>query len=118
KGAFATAHSARQGKIEQAARGTLFLDEVGEMSPAVQAKFLHVLQEREFQRVGGSDAVAADVRVLAATSRDLRAAVDRGTFREDLYYRLAVFDIPLPALRDRAEDVPVLTDAFLESIGR
>jgi transcriptional regulator with GAF, ATPase, and Fis domain len=118
KGAFTGALSARAGKIEQAAKGVLFLDEVGEMSPAVQAKFLRVLQEREFQRVGGSRTLLADVRVLAATNRDLKAAIARGTFREDLYYRLAVFDIPLPPLRERPEDIELLTDAFLESIGR
>jgi transcriptional regulator with GAF, ATPase, and Fis domain len=118
KGAFTGALSARAGKIEQAAKGVLFLDEVGEMSPAVQAKFLRVLQEREFQRVGGSRTLSADVRVLAATNRDLKAAIARGTFREDLYYRLAVFDIALPPLRERREDIGLLTDAFLESIGR
>jgi transcriptional regulator with GAF, ATPase, and Fis domain len=117
KGAFTGALSARTGKIEQAAGGVLFLDEVGEMSPAVQAKFLRVLQEREFQRVGGTRTLKADVRVLAATNRDLKAAIARGTFREDLYYRLAVFDIALPPLRERPEDVSLLTDAFLESIG-
>jgi transcriptional regulator with GAF, ATPase, and Fis domain len=118
KGAFTGALSTRAGKIEQAAGGLLFLDEVGEMSPGVQAKFLRVLQEREFQRVGGARTLKADVRVLAATNRDLKAAIARGTFREDLYYRLAVFDIALPALRERPEDIPLLTDAFLESIGR
>jgi transcriptional regulator with GAF, ATPase, and Fis domain len=118
KGAFTGALSARAGKIEQAAKGVLFLDEVGEMSPAVQAKFLRVLQEREFQRVGGSRTLAADIRVLAATNRDLKAAIARGTFREDLYYRLAVFDIALPPLRERADDIALLTDSFLESIGR
>jgi transcriptional regulator with GAF, ATPase, and Fis domain len=118
KGAFTGALSARAGKIEQAAQGVLFLDEVGEMSPAMQAKFLRVLQEREYQRVGATRTLKADVRVLAATNRDLKAAIARGTFREDLYYRLAVFDIALPPLRDRPEDVPLLTDAFLESIGR
>jgi len=118
KGAFTGALSARTGKIEQAARGVLFLDEVGEMSPAVQAKFLRVLQEREFQRVGGSRTLTADVRVLAATNRDLKAAIARGTFREDLYYRLAVFDITLPPLRERRDDIALLTDAFVEMIGR
>jgi len=118
KGAFTGALSARAGRIEQAAKGVLFLDEVGEMSPAVQAKFLRVLQEREFQRVGGSRTLSADVRVLAATNRDLKAAIGRGTFREDLYYRLAVFDITLPPLRERHEDITLLTDAFVESVGR
>jgi DNA-binding NtrC family response regulator len=118
KGAFTGAVAARQGRVEQAQRGVLFLDEVGEMSPSVQAKFLRVLQEREFQRLGGAQTVKADVRVLAATNRDLPAAVARGAFREDLYYRLAVFDIALPPLRERADDVLVLADAFLEEIGR
>jgi transcriptional regulator with GAF, ATPase, and Fis domain len=118
KGAFTGAHSAHPGRIEQAGGGTLFLDEVAEMSPTVQAKFLRVLQEREYQRLGGTRTVRADVRVIAATNRDLRAAIARGTFREDLYYRLAVFDIALPALRERYEDIPLLVDAFLEEVGR
>jgi transcriptional regulator with GAF, ATPase, and Fis domain len=96
----------------------LFLDEVGEMSPSVQAKFLRVLQEREYQRLGGSRTLKADVRVLAATNRNLKAAISQGSFREDLYYRLAVFDIALPPLRDRPEDVAVLVEAFLDEIGR
>jgi formate hydrogenlyase transcriptional activator len=118
KGAFTGALSARPGKIEQAAGGVLFLDEVGEMSSAVQAKFLRVLQEREYQRLGGTRTLKADARVLAATNRDLKAAIAAGTFREDLYYRLAVFDIALPALRERPDDIPLLVDAFLEEIGR
>ncbi|HUL83069.1 MAG TPA: sigma 54-interacting transcriptional regulator [Gammaproteobacteria bacterium] len=118
KGAFTGALSAHPGRIEQAAAGVLFLDEVGEMSPSVQAKFLRVLQEREFQRLGATRAQRADVRVLAATNRDLKTMVARGTFREDLYYRLAVFDIALPPLRERREDIPLLTEAFLESVGR
>jgi transcriptional regulator with GAF, ATPase, and Fis domain len=118
KGAFTGALSVRAGRIEQAARGVLFLDEVGEMSPSVQAKFLRVLQEREFQRLGGVRTLKADVRVLAATNRDLKTMIAGGTFREDLYYRLAVFDIPLPPLRERPDDIPLLTDAFLEGLGR
>jgi len=118
KGAFTGAHAARAGKIEQAAGGVLFLDEVGEMSPIVQAKLLRVLQEREFQRVGGSRTLAADLRVLAATNRDLQAGIARGTFREDLYYRLAVFDIALPPLRERGEDVLLLAEDFLAELGR
>jgi transcriptional regulator with GAF, ATPase, and Fis domain len=118
KGAFTGALSQRAGRIEQAAGGVLFLDEVGEMSPAVQAKFLRVLQEREYQRLGGTRTLKAEVRVLAATNRDLRAAIRQGGFREDLYYRLAVFEIGLPALRERPEDVLVLAEAFLEEIGR
>jgi transcriptional regulator with GAF, ATPase, and Fis domain len=118
KGAFTGAMASRAGRIEQAARGVLFLDEVGEMSPAVQAKFLRVLQEREYERLGGMRTLKADVRVLAATNRDLKAAIAHGTFREDLYYRLAVFDIALPALRDRPEDIPLLVEAFLDEVGR
>ncbi len=117
RGAFTGADRARAGRLEQAASGVLFLDEVGEMSPAVQAKVLRVLQEREFQRLGGSRAVKADVRVIAATNRDLDAAMARGEFREDLYYRLRVFEIRLPPLRERREDVLPLAQAFLEEIG-
>ena len=118
RGAFTGAQATRAGRIEQAAGGVLFLDEVGEMSASVQAKFLRVLQEREYQRLGGLRTLRADVRVLAATNRDLKAAIARGMFREDLYYRLAVFDIELPPLRERAEDIPVMVDAFLEEIAR
>jgi transcriptional regulator with GAF, ATPase, and Fis domain len=118
RGAFTGAQAARAGRIEQAAGGVLFLDEVAEMSPAVQAKFLRVLQEREFQRLGGSGTLRADVRVIAATNRDPRAAMARGTLREDLYYRLSVFEIALPPLRERPEDILLLAEAFLEEIGR
>ncbi|MBX7183764.1 MAG: sigma 54-interacting transcriptional regulator, partial [Vicinamibacteria bacterium] len=122
RGAFTGALSARTGKLEQAAGGVLFLDEVGEMSPLVQAKFLRVLQEREFQRVGGSRILKADVRVVAATNRDPRRAIEAGLFREDLYYRLSVFEIHLPPLRERPDDILVLAQAFLEelaeSVGR
>lgn len=118
KGAFTGALAARPGRLEQAGGGVLFLDEVGEMTPAVQAKFLRVLQEREFQRLGSTRTSKADVRVLAATNRDLKSAVGRGSFREDLYYRLAVFEIPLPPLRERPGDIPVLARAFLDEIGR
>jgi transcriptional regulator with PAS, ATPase and Fis domain len=117
KGAFTGSVAARPGRIEQAAGGVLFLDEVGEMSPAVQAKFLRVLQEREFQRLGGARALKADVRVVAATNRDLAAAMSRGSFREDLYYRLHVFEIRLPPLRERPEDIPALLEVFLKEIG-
>ena len=105
------------GRLEQAAGGTLFLDEIGEMSPLVQAKLLRVLQEREFQRVGGTRVIRADVRVLAATNRDLTEAIARGEFREDLYYRLNVFEIAIPPLRERREDVLPLAEAFLEELG-
>jgi transcriptional regulator with GAF, ATPase, and Fis domain len=118
KGAFTGALATRPGRIEQAAGGVLFLDEVGEMSPAVQAKFLRVLQEREYQRLGGTRTLRAEVRVLAATNRDLKAGILKGAFREDLYYRLAVFDIALPPLRERPEDILLLVDAFLEELGR
>jgi transcriptional regulator with GAF, ATPase, and Fis domain len=117
KGAFTGSVAARPGRIEQAAGGVLFLDEVAEMSPAVQAKFLRVLQEREFQRLGGARALKADVRVVAATNRDLAAAMARGHFREDLYYRLHVFEIHIPPLRDRPDDVPALLELFLREIG-
>jgi DNA-binding NtrC family response regulator len=117
KGAFTGATTARPGRIEQAAGGVLFLDEVGEMSPAVQAKMLRVLQEREYQRLGGTRSIKADVRVVAATNRDLEAALARGDFREDLYYRLRVFEIRLPPLRERREDILPLAAAFLEEIG-
>jgi transcriptional regulator with GAF, ATPase, and Fis domain len=118
RGAFTGAQVAHAGKIEQAAGGVLFLDEVAEMSPAMQAKFLRVLEEHEYQRLGGTRTLKAEVRVLAATNRDLKAAIARGTFRKDLYYRLAVFDIALPPLRERPDDISLLTDAFLEATGR
>jgi transcriptional regulator with GAF, ATPase, and Fis domain len=96
----------------------LFLDEVGEMAPAAQAKFLRVLQEREFQRLGGTRVLRTDARIVAATNRDLQKAIANGQFREDLYYRLNVFAIRLPALRDRRDDVLPLSEAFLKEIGR
>ncbi len=109
---------AQAGQIEQAAGGVLFLDEVGEMSPSVQAKFLRVLQEREFQRLGGTRTLKADVRVVAATNRNLQDAIERGTFREDLYYRLHVFEIRLPPLRERPDDILPLSEAFLKEIAK
>ena len=118
RGAFTGAQQAKPGQIELAAGGVLFLDEVAEMSPASQAKFLRVLQEREFQRLGGTRTLKADIRVIAATNRDLLKAMERGDFREDLYHRLQVFDIKLPPLRDRSEDILPLSDAFLQEIGR
>jgi transcriptional regulator with GAF, ATPase, and Fis domain len=117
KGAFTGATAAHAGRIEQAAGGVLFLDEVGEMTPAVQAKLLRVLQEREYQRLGGTRSMKADVRVVAATNRDLEASIARGDFREDLYYRLRVFEIQLPPLRERAQDIVPMAQAFLEEIG-
>jgi transcriptional regulator with PAS, ATPase and Fis domain len=95
----------------------LFLDEVAEMSPSVQAKFLRVLQEREFQRLGGSRVQKADVRVIAATNRDITVALASGQFREDLYYRLKVFEIALPPLRERKEDILLLAESFIQEIG-
>jgi transcriptional regulator with GAF, ATPase, and Fis domain len=118
KGAFTGAFATKIGRIEQASGGTLFLDEIAEMSPAVQAKFLRVLQEREFQRLGGSRTLRADVRVIAATNRDLSKAIARQAFREDLYYRLNVFAIDIPPLRERPEDILVLADTFLGDLGR
>jgi transcriptional regulator with GAF, ATPase, and Fis domain len=117
RGAFTGAVSAKPGRIEQANGGVLFLDEVGEMAPTVQAKLLRVLEEREFQRLGGTRLHHADIRVISATNRDLHGAMQRGEFREDLYYRLGVFEIELPPLRDRAEDVLELADTFLREIG-
>ena len=117
-GAFTGALKAKPGQIEQAAGGVLFLDEVGEMSVTAQAKFLRVLQEREFQRLGGNRVLRADIRVIAATNRDLRKAIERGGFREDLYYRLNVFELKIPPLRERPDDILPLADAFMADIGR
>ena len=118
KGAFTGAFATKVGRMEQAAGGTLFLDEIAEMSPLVQAKFLRVLQEREFQRLGGTRTLKADVRVIAATNRDLSTAITRQTFREDLYYRLNVFQIHIAPLRDRPEDILPLAESFLEELGK
>jgi transcriptional regulator with GAF, ATPase, and Fis domain len=118
RGAYTGATQSKPGRLEQAAGGTLFLDEVGEMSLPAQAKFLRVLQEREFQRLGGTRTLRADARIIAATNRDLPRAIAQGQFREDLYYRLHVFAIPLPALRDRRADVVPLSEAFLAEIGQ
>jgi transcriptional regulator with PAS, ATPase and Fis domain len=118
RGAFTGAQQAKPGQIELAGGGVLFLDEVSEMTPSAQAKFLRVLQEREFQRLGGVRTQKANVRVIAATNRDLKKAVDRGDFREDLYYRLQVFDIHIAPLRERIADVLDLSEAFLEELGR
>lgn len=118
RGAYTGATQSKPGQLEQAAGGTLFLDEVAEMSPSAQAKFLRVLQEREFQRLGGTRVLRTDARVVAATNRDLHRAIANGQFREDLYYRLNVFAIRLPALRDRRDDILPLSEAFLGEIGR
>jgi two-component system NtrC family response regulator len=118
RGAFTGAVATKIGRIEQAHGGTLFLDEIGEMSPLVQAKLLRVLEEREFQRLGGTRTLRADVRLIAATNRDLSRAIERGQFREDLFYRLNVFEIHVPPLRDRPGDIPLLANQFLEELGR
>jgi two-component system, NtrC family, response regulator AtoC len=113
RGAFTGAHTQRRGRIELADGGTFFLDEVGELEPALQAKLLRVLEERSFERLGGSASVTVDVRWIAATNRDLRAMVQEGTFREDLYHRLAVFPIRLPPLRERREDIVPLAESLI-----
>ncbi|MFN0069008.1 MAG: sigma-54-dependent transcriptional regulator [Limisphaerales bacterium] len=113
KGAFTGALERRVGRFEQAQGGTLFLDEIGEIDAATQVKLLRVLSERTFERVGSNRTISVDVRVIAATNKDLRTLVDTGKFREDLYFRLAVIELSLPSLRDRREDVPALAGAFL-----
>jgi len=117
RGAFTGATQSKPGQLEQAGGGTLFLDEVGEMSLPAQAKFLRVLQEKEFQRLGGTRVLRTDARIVAATNRDLSKAIALGTFREDLYYRLNVFAINLPPLRTRPDDVLPLSEAFLAEFG-
>jgi transcriptional regulator with PAS, ATPase and Fis domain len=116
RGAFTGAVGTRQGRVEQAHKGTLFLDEVGTMSPSLQAKLLRVLQEREFERVGDSHTIKIDVRVIAATHSDLARMVAEGTFREDLFYRLNVLPVQLPPLRERREDIPLLVQHFLQRL--
>ena len=113
KGAFTGAHQLKRGKFEVADRGTVFLDEIGEVPANIQTKLLRVLQDHEFERVGGTRSIKADIRVIAATNSDLEQAVREGRFREDLYYRLNVVSITLPPLRERKEDLPVLVDHFL-----
>jgi Nif-specific regulatory protein len=113
-GAFTDARAQKKGRFELADGGTLFLDEVGDLSPATQIKLLRVLQEREFERLGGVAPIKVDVRLVAATNRDLEAAMTKGGFREDLFYRLNVFTVFVPPLRDRRPDVPLLADHFVE----
>ncbi len=118
KGAFTGAVQTKPGRIELASGGTLFLDEIGELRPALQAKLLRVLQEREYERVGGTRTLKADARVIVATNRDLDTAVAAGEFRQDLYYRLKVVTLRLPPLRERREDIPLLADHFLARFAR
>jgi nitrogen regulation protein NR(I) len=118
RGAFTGAERRRIGKFEQAHEGTLFLDEIGDMSPATQAKILRILQEHSFERLGGNETIQNDVRLLAATNKNLEAEVAAGRFRQDLFYRLNVFAIRLPPLRERREDVPLLIEHFLRRFSR
>lgn len=113
KGSFTGASNRRIGRFEEADRGTLFLDEIGDISPSVQVKLLRFVQELEFQRVGGNQTIRADVRIISATNQDLRARIEQGRFREDLFYRLNVVDIVIPPLRERKEDLPALIEHFL-----
>jgi transcriptional regulator with PAS, ATPase and Fis domain len=116
KGAFTGANTTKPGKFEQADTGTVFLDEIGDVPASVQVKLLRILQEREFERLGSNKTRHIDVRVLAATNVDLRAALEQGTFREDLYYRLNVLPINIPPLRERKEDIPFLADHFVKKL--
>lgn len=118
KGAFTGAESAKTGKFEMADKGTLFLDEIADMSLKTQAKILRILQEQSFERVGGNRTIRVDVRVVAATNKNLEEAIASGEFREDLYYRLRVFPLELPPLRERTEDIPMLLDTFMGKLCR
>jgi len=117
KGSFTGAVSQKKGKLEAADGGTVFLDEVGELAVPLQAKLLRVLQEREFERVGGTRSIKVDIRVIAATNRDLKEASRAGSFRQDLYYRLNVVSVRMPALRERKEDIPLLANFFALRFG-
>ena len=116
KGAFTGANTSKPGKFEQADTGTVFLDEIGDVPGSIQVKLLRILQEREFERLGSNKTRHIDVRVLAATNVDLRAALEQGTFREDLYYRLNVLPINIPSLRERKEDIPFLAAFFVKKL--
>ncbi|HUS04949.1 MAG TPA: sigma-54 dependent transcriptional regulator [Bryobacteraceae bacterium] len=118
KGAFTGASQTKPGKFEQADTGTVFLDEIGDVPPGIQIKLLRILQEKEFERLGSNKTRRIDVRVLAATNVDLRVALENGTFREDLYYRLNVFPMNIPALRERKEDIPFLAEHFIKKLSR
>jgi Nif-specific regulatory protein len=118
RGAFTGATARRKGRFELAKGGTIFLDEVGDLSPTTQVKLMRVLQEREYERVGGMETLRTDVRVIAATNRDLEGMIATGQFRDDLYYRLNVFPIHLPPLRDRRTDILLITDYFIEKYNR
>ncbi len=118
RGAFTDAVAMRKGRFERADTGTLFLDEIGDLPVALQAKLLRVLQERTFERVGGSRTLSVDVRIIAATNRDLKDEVDKGKFREDLYYRLNVINIHMPPLRERVDDIPALVTFFIEKYSK
>jgi Nif-specific regulatory protein len=117
KGAFTGAIAQKKGKLEMADGGTIFLDEIGELAPLLQAKLLRVLQEREYERVGGTRTIKVDLRLIAATNKDLEEAIRRGEFRQDLYYRLNVVSLEMPALRERKEDIPLLANFFIEKYG-
>jgi transcriptional regulator with GAF, ATPase, and Fis domain len=118
KGAFTGAATTRIGKFEQADNGTIFLDEIGEMKAALQAKLLHVLQDGQFTKLGSNKSITVDVRVVAATNRDLEAMLMRGEFREDLYYRLKVIEVTVPPLRERRSEIPHLTEFFMDKYAR
>ncbi len=118
KGAFTGAHRSRTGRFEIADQGTIFLDEIGDMSPDLQVKLLRAIQERRFERVGGTDTIDVDIRVISATNKDLPAAIEEGIFREDLYYRLNVIPIHILALRERKDDILSLADHFQDNLAK